>query len=275
MAIALLLFACIPVVIKGIAANIFTIGIARLSLALLLVGSFIVWRRRKQIRHMAWRSIALPLIVIGVVFALHWLTYFLAIKMSTASIGALGVATYGVHLLILSAVIQKQSLKLTDVIAIVTVVTGSILVLYDGQPLLDSQFLPGFLIGVVSGFLFAVLPLLHQHYQAIDHDMRTLGQFVIAAGVFLLFLPQANWQLTQSDWLGLLFLGVFGTAVMHTLWVRVTTLMPTKITSVTIYLYLPVVMLLSRALLNEPLHVSMLIGAALIVAGNVFAALVR
>lgn len=52
------------------------------------------------------------LFIIGAIFGLHWLTYFLSIKLSSASIGVIGVSTFGIHLLILNWLVKGQRVTL-------------------------------------------------------------------------------------------------------------------------------------------------------------------
>jgi drug/metabolite transporter (DMT)-like permease len=98
---------------------------------------------------------------------------------------------------------------------------------------------------------------------------RAAGQFIFGLMVFLLFIPFSEWSLTTQDWLGLAFLGILCTLVSHTLWVRVTTILPTTTTSALYYLYVPVSLFLSVVVLGEKVNASMMGGAALIIAANV------
>jgi drug/metabolite transporter (DMT)-like permease len=69
--------------------------------------------------------------------------------------------------------------------------------------------------------------------------------------------------------LGLLFLGIMCTLISHTLWVRVTTTLSTKTTSVIYYLYVPVSLILSVVVLDERVDTAMIAGAGLIMLANV------
>jgi drug/metabolite transporter (DMT)-like permease len=97
--LALLLFGCIPVVVRSVSANAYTIGIFRLAVATLGLGTML--SLRGELRRIPARDVA-RLAVIGFLFFAHWLTLFLGVKASSASIGAIGLSTYGAHLLILA-----------------------------------------------------------------------------------------------------------------------------------------------------------------------------
>jgi drug/metabolite transporter (DMT)-like permease len=259
-AIALLLFGCIPVVVRGVAANPYTIGIVRLSVA--TAGLFAVMAFRRELRRIPSRDL-LRLAVIGALFFGHWLTLFLGIKVSSASIGAIGLSTYGAHLLILGA-IAGATVRLTDVVAVATAIAGALLVV----PSFDATAI-GMLLTSSSALMYASLPLLHQRWSHIDTRTRALGQFAFAFLFFLFFLPKAEWDLGARDWAGLLFLAIGVTLVGHSLWVSVTTRLTPSATSILYYANIPIAIVLSTLALGERLTLRMILGAALIIGAGV------
>ena len=272
--IALILFGCIPVVVKSIDANPWTIGIVRLGVAsagLLLVLQLPGLRGREK-RTLRPRDY-LRLAIIGAFFFAHWATYFIAIKRSSASIGAIGLSTYGIHLLILGAIAGHHRLRAADVLAVLVAVAGALLIV--PELTLANETTAGLLLASFSALMYAVLPLLHQRWSDLSSFTRALGQFWFALAFFLLFLPQARWELAGRDWAGLMFLAVGSTLIGHTLWVRVTTHLAPAATSVLYYLNLPFAIVLSAVILHEPLLGRTLAGAFLILAGSGFGLLVQ
>lgn len=268
--IAIVLFGCIPVVVRWVDANAYTIGIVRLAIASAGIAAFMAFRG--ELRRIPRRDLA-RLAVIGLLFFGHWLTLFLAVKTSSASIGAIGLSTYGVDLILLSAIFTPQKTRLTDIVAVIVAATGAVLVVPSFN--LQNRVAAGMLLGCLSALMYATLPLLHQRWSHIAGGTRALGQFTFALLAFLLFLPKAEWDLAPRDWAGLLFLAVAVTLIGHTLWVRVTTRLPAATTSVIYYGNIPIAVALGVVLLGEPLTGRMLLGAALIVGGSVFGLLAR
>jgi drug/metabolite transporter (DMT)-like permease len=262
--LALLLFGCIPVVVKSIDANPYTIGLFRLAVATFAFGSFMAARRRL---HRVSARQAGQLAIIGALFFGHWITLFFAIKISSASIGAIGLSTYGVHLLLLGAIFTRERIHLTDVIAVIIAAIGAILVVPSFT--VSNATATGMLLATLSALLYASLPLLHQRWSSIPTDTRTLGQFGFALLFFSLFAPRTEWTLSARDWAGLLFLAIGVTLVAHSLWVRVTTRLSPSATSIIYYGNIPFAIVLSVLLLDEPLTVRTMSGALLIVAGSV------
>lgn len=249
--------------VRSIAANAYTIGIVRLAVATL--GLAAVMAFRGELRRVGPRDLA-RLAVIGTLFFGHWLTLFLGIKASSASIGAIGLSTYGAHLLILGALTGAR-VRLADVAAVAVAITGALLVVPSFD--LRNETAVGMLLTSSSALLYAALPLLHQRWAHIDTRTRALGQFSFAFLLFLVFLPKAEWTLAPRDWAGLAFLAVGVTLVGHSLWVNVTTRLTPAATSILYYANIPVAIALSTLALGERLTLRAAAGALLIIGAGV------
>lgn len=262
-AVALVLFGCIPVVIRYVSANPYTIGIVRLVIA--TFGIALVMRDRHALRALPRADVA-RLGLIGLFFFAHWLAYFLAIKTSSASIGTIGLSTYGIHLLILGAIFGRARFSAVDLVAVAMAIAGAIVTV--PELTLKNDATLGMLLGTVSAIFYATLPILHQRWAHMSSSVRALGQFGVALALFLLFLPKAHWGLRPIDWAGLVFLGLGSTFVGHGLWVRVTTRLRPATTSILYYASVPIALALSVVVLGEPLTPRIAAGAALIVGGS-------
>ncbi len=263
--LALILFGCIPVVVKSIAANPYTIGIFRLTLA--TAGIAVLMLARRDFRRVGIRDLG-RLALIGALFFGHWITFFLAIKASSASIAAIGLSTYGVHLLLLGLIFGHEQSTPGDFIAVIAAATGAILVVPDFR--ISNTVALGMLLSTASALMYASLPLLHQRWSHLSTTTRALGQFGFALACFLVLSPRANWNLERSDWAGLLFLGVGATLIAHSLWVRVTTHISPSLTSIIYYGNIPIAIALSVVVLHEPLNARTVSGALLIIGGSIF-----
>lgn len=264
---ALLLFGCIPVVVKFIAANPYTIGVFRLAVATLGLGAVMLLRR--ELRRVGARDL-MRLAAIGFLFFAHWLTLFFAIKTSTASIGAIGLSTYGIHLLLLGAIVTRTRPTLITIAAVLIAAIGAILVV----PAFNATAV-GMILATVSAFFYASLPILHQRWSHLPSSTRALGQFGFALVFFLAFLPRTRWDLAPRDWAGLLFLAIGVTLIAHSLWVRVTTRLSSTTTAVIYYGNIPIAVLLGVVILDEPLTPRTIIGGAMIIGGSVLGLLAR
>lgn len=266
--LAVLSMSVVPLLIRSTAANEITIGLVRLAIAVAILSPFILLR--SDIRRLS-ASDWLGLLYIGLAFGCHWLTYFVSIKMSTASIAALSISTYGIHLLFLNWLLNGQIIRLVEWAAVVLCFVGVVLI----APSFDlrDQMTLGMLVGIFSGFLYACLPLLHQRILRVPTMNRAWGQFVFATLIFLPGISYSNWELTAGDWWRLAVLGVLCTVIGHSLWVKSSSELPPVITSVAYYLYVPIAMIGSFLFLDETITASMVLGACFIIAANISIAL--
>lgn len=265
--IALCAIACmsfVPVLIKSVAANEITIGIIRLGIAIALLTPLLLIKNYvKGLTQKDW----LGLLAIGLCFGLHWITYFYSIKLASASIGAIAVSTFGIHLLLLNALFKKQSVRGSDWFTIILCFIGCLMLLPGSQA--EPNALLGLIVGIFSGLLYAAMPLLHQRLPTTPTLVRVWGQFFFALLCFLPFVGFSQWNLTSVDWWQLGVLGVVCTVIAHSLWVKASTELPASITGVVYYLYIPLAMVMSWYFLDEKMSVSMILGAALIIAANI------
>jgi drug/metabolite transporter (DMT)-like permease len=265
-AATILMMGAVPIIIRHIAANPWTIGLVRLGVAAAGIATVIaITRRWVTPTPREWRALAL----IGLLFGAHWALYFLSIKASSAAIAVIGQSTFGVHLVVLGWLIGHHRVERADLLAVGLAVAGSLMVAPRWS--LQNRDTLGLLLGIVSAFFYAFLPILHQRLAHLSSATRVLGQFVFALVVFLPALPAANWRLSAHDWFWLMVLAVVCTLVQHTLWTRLTTRLPTLTTSVLFYLAVPVTLVLGVTVLGERVSGWMLGGAALIVSGNLLA----
>ena len=267
---AILLMSFVPVTIKWISANEATIGIVRLFIGVVGIALILLYKKRSiQLTGKDW----FWLVSLGLVFAFHWYTYFKSIKLSDASLAAIGIATFGIHLLILNRIFYKEKLYATDFVAVVMAIGG----IYLASPSvsLDAVKLEGFWISIFSGFLYGCLPLINRQISHLTTNTRALGQFGFALAGFCFLLPQSDFNLPVNDWYGLIFLGVFSTLIAHTLWNKASTELPGNFTAVIYYLYVPMAIIMGYFFLGEPMNWEKLTGAALIIAANIWVALVH
>jgi len=261
--IAVLTMSAVPVLIKSTGANSITIGIVRLAIA---VAAFlpVVALRGRLLRLTAgqWRRLA----VIGVVFGVHWLTYFLSIKLATAAIASLTILTYSVQYPALAFFFNGERMRPVEWLAIGLAFLGCVIVAPEFS--LGNDVTLGIVVGLCSALLYAALPLLHQRAAGIDTTERAFGQFLFALPVFVALSGEANWNLGASDVYQLIVLGLLCTVVSHTLWVKVSTELPAIYTSMIYFLYLPGAFVGSVIFLDEPVTARKLVGCAVVLGAS-------
>ena len=286
---AILIFGTVPASIRFVSADAFSLGLLRLSVAasafsviLLLSGKI------SQLRALSrgdWRT----LIVVGLLFGLHWLTYISSIKQGGAAIGAIGFTTYGVQIPLLGWLFGFGRPSARTFLAFALAITGAALCLLettaDQAPVTspnttsDSIAVAAapspqpiwLLVAILSGTTYAGLPLLHQRNTHLSHTVRTWAQFAFALPVFLLTIPLAEWDFPRDEFWLLAHLALIVTVVGHFLWVQGATELPLILTGVLAYLHLPASLTIAWLCIDEPLTAIMMLGACLVIVGNLIA----
>lgn len=267
LAIALVSVFCmslVPVLVRSTVANEATIGIARLLIA---AGGFTPWillhRRYRSLSRRDWAM----LLVIGLVFAIHWFTYFVSIKLASAALGAMAITTYGVQYVLLAWIFNGESIRPLEWLALAACFGACLVAAPELN--LDNGVTLGIAIGVVSATLYAALPLLHQRIQHVDTTTRSWGQFSFALLAFACLWPYSDWQLKPGDWRNLVLLGVVCTLIAHSLWVKASTELPAVFSGLIYYLYIPLAMLQAAWFLDEEMTGRKLVAMAMILGAGV------
>jgi drug/metabolite transporter (DMT)-like permease len=132
---------------------------------------------------------------LGIIMAVHWVTYFMAMQYSSVSVGIIALFTFPVITVLLEPYFEKIKLCWQDIASAIVVLIGIVLIVPDAS--LDNDVTLGVIIGVFSAFLYAIRNLLHRnyfsHYISDDLpqiDMHTLW-LLVALGIFFTAVPHA------------------------------------------------------------------------------------
>jgi len=258
--ISVLIFSMIPITVKFTSANPLSIGFFRLLMASVLLGFF--WR--KKINFKAYREKSFwKLILIGIAFFSHWITYTFSIKVAGPSICVLGMATYGVQLIFYGAYFLDHHITKKNIICLSLILTGAALVVPSWS--FHDQTTFGLALAIISASFYSTIPILLQKSPEFSQETRIYFQFSIALVAYFILFPMTEWRgLRSSDWYALVFLGFMGTFVAHTLWSRVVSQLPTSKTGIIYYLITPIAMILSTLILGEKLTFKQQLGGGVI-----------
>ena len=265
--LAAMLMSTVPVVIRGIEADAWVIGMFRLVFSTLIVGT-VALRAKKfiQLNRKQWGG----LIFIGISFGLHWMGFFWSIKLASAQMGMISVSTYGIWVMILGALFLGHRMTRFHLVGLSMAIAGTVLT---GGSIdfnaLGPYALCGFISGVASAFFYAILPIFHQRMTAVPMSQRTLAQYGWAILIFLPTAPLGDWNFSAGSILGLIYLTIFGTVISHTLWIKATSALPTTVSGILYYFYVPTGCVVSYLTLGEKLTTGQIVGAVLIVVGSI------
>ncbi len=154
-------------------------------------------------------------IIGGIVIAIHWVTFFYAIKISNISIALATMSTGAFFTIFIEAIFKKKKINFNELIFGILAIIG-LFIIYNSE--ISLQF--GMLIALLSSFLSAVFSVLNADF--VKENNATVISFyeilsgVIAITIFLLIngelLKSSFFELTPLDYLWLFILSSFCTA---------------------------------------------------------------
>ncbi len=213
---AVLLFGLAGLFAKWVAQPAIVIVFGRVFFATLFLA--ILLASKKESIRLKQRRDYFYLALMGVVLAIHWVTFFQAIQLSTVAIGLLTFSTFPVFVTFMEPTFFNEKIRRTDIIVTLVTFLGVALVIPSLQ--LGNNMTQGVIFGVISGFTFAILSILNRKY-VVDYSSRVIAFYQDATAVFLLlpflFILQPTFTLPDILLLGLL--GVLFTGVAHTLFI--------------------------------------------------------
>ena len=145
---------------------------------LLVVAALLLWPRVwRGLSRLPWRMIAIYA-GIGLLVALHWLTFYGAIKLANASVAAVCMAFAPVFVALVEPALVGRRFELKELLIATAAVPGVVLVV-GGTP---AEMQLGILVGTVSALLAALFGTLNKRY--VTHaDPLTVTAVELAAGV--------------------------------------------------------------------------------------------
>ena len=181
-----------------------------LSLVLLYLKQGIRLRQKQDYFFMA---------LMGFILAVHWVTFFQAIQVSTVAVGLLTFSTFPVFVTFLEPVFFRERVELKDILVAFIAIVGVALVIPEFE--IKNSMTQGALWGIASGFTFALLSILNRKYvKAYSSIIVAFYQDSIATVLLLPFLFLSTPVFRLTDILLLSILGVIFTGLAHTLFIK-------------------------------------------------------
>lgn len=183
----------------------------RMLLATVLVLLFILFRRNS----LKINSKTLVLLVVtGIVIALHWLTFFKAIKVSNVSVALATMSTGAFFTALLEPILYRRKVIWYEIVLGLLVIFGLGLIFS-----VDSSYKEGIVLALCSAFLAAIFSLANGKLIK-KHKPSVISFYELGAGVlflsgYLLFqngFEKVTFQLSTSDWIYIFILASFCTA---------------------------------------------------------------
>ncbi len=214
------------------------------------------------------------LLGMGVVLAVHWVTYFQAIRLSTVAIGTISLHTYPIITVLAEPFVDRTRLRTADAVLALVVLAGIIVLVPEFS--LASAASQGVLWGVASAILFTARNLVVRRYvQRYSGATLMLYQTGVSALVLLPFVTLTGGLAPAiGEWPLLLLLGTIFTALTQSLYAASLRTLPAKTVAIIATLLPLYSALLALLVLGEVPTIRTVIGG-LIVVGAVMVETVR
>ena len=155
------------------------------------------------------------LFVVGAIVGLHWLTFYMSIQLSTASLGVLCMSTATLHVAWLEPLITKRPFSWVELVLSLVVVYG---IYYISGDFKSTEYIALF-YGLTSAFLAALFAVLNAQLVKNTSALKItiyemLAAFIVLTSIIIFQgkMTPAIFAVSWSDVFWLLFLGIVCTA---------------------------------------------------------------
>ncbi len=174
---------------------------------------YLVLRLRKVKFHENWADL-LKLAVGGLIVALHWVTFFHAIKISTVSTTLISLSSSAFFVVLIKPFFERKRFQWYELFLALVAIVGFVIIFRS-----ETLYTEGILVALISAFLVALFAVMNslfiRKYSASKISFYELFFAMIFLSVLLLVqggFTADFFSLSQMDWIYLVVLAVVCTA---------------------------------------------------------------
>ena len=264
---AVLIFGLTALFSKLISLTALEITLLRSIFAALIIALLFLWQRTSlSLNNSKDYGIV---ILLGVLLAIHWVTYFHAMQVSSIAVGVIALYTFPIITVFLEPLFHGENPHIKDIISALAVLIGIYLLVPEFS--LSNETTQGLLWGIFSAFFFALRNIVQGHYfKGYTARHSLFYQTLITFFVLLPFSYGVIPEVTNAQWGQLLVLGLFFTALPHTLFAF--SLMNLKAKTVSLVACVQVVYatIFAALVLSEWPQLSTIIGGGIVVSAAMY-----
>jgi drug/metabolite transporter (DMT)-like permease len=200
----------------GVLGRLITLNEAVLVFYRLLVSALALWliaAFRKTIKTIPFSQLA-AIFGVGFIAAIHWVTFYGAIRYSNVSVTLVCFSAIGFFTSLVEPLILRTKPVWQEIALGLLVILGIFIIFQ-----FDTQYKAGIIIGVVSALLAAIFPVLNRILLR-KVSVETLVTYELTGGfvtlsclmpLYVYFFPATHLLPTVSDWIWLLVLSLLCT----------------------------------------------------------------
>lgn len=194
-----------------------TIVLGRVFFASLTLAIFLLFS--KQSLNISPAKNYLILIFLGLILSIHWISFFKSIQVSTVAVGLLSFSSYPIFTTFLEPLILKEKIIKPNIAFSFLCVMGIFLIVPRFE--IKESIFTGVLWGLLSGLTFSLLTILNRK---LTQNFSSLAIAFFEDFFALIFLLPSFFilhpTLSINNLILLLLLGIFCTAISHTLFIN-------------------------------------------------------
>ena len=266
LSLSMLIFGTIGIFVKYIPLTSSTIAMARgfMGAAFLL---FVMLISGKKPSAFAIKKNALPLIISGAAIGINWIFLFEAYNYTSVAVATLCYYMEPVLLIVLTPFVLKQKLSAKKILCVPVALVGMVLVsgVLSGE---QDVSLTGVALGLAAAVLYTSVVLTNRFLKDISAYDSTLIQLFMAAVVItpynLIVGMQPTGNVDIKAIIMIVVVGFLHTGLTYYLYFSSMNHLPSETVAIYSYIDPAFAILLSVFLLKEPMTVSGVVGAVLI-----------
>ena len=215
--VAVVLFGLAGLFGKWLTLSPFIIVLGRVFFASLVLG--LILAAKKQSFKITPRKSYGVFLSLGVLLAVHWVCFFQSIQVSTVAVGLLSYSSFPLFTAFIEPLAFKERIIPRNVLFALLCVLGVFLIVprFD----LDNSIFIGVLWGLGAGFTFSILTTINRKLsRKYSYLHIAFYQDLMATLCLLPFVLILTPQINSRDLLLLVLLGVFCTALSHSLFIK-------------------------------------------------------
>jgi drug/metabolite transporter (DMT)-like permease len=212
------------------------------------------------------------LVMMGILLAVHWTTFFASIQLSNVAIGVLTFSTFPVFVSLFRPLIYHDKIAKKEVIFGLITIVGILFIVPFKDLFTDTM--AGSIIGLISGALYAVFTIFNEKLVKTYSGKKVAFYEQAVATVFLLpsiFIIKP--VVTTQDIALLILLGTLFTGVAHTMFINGLKHVSAYMASIITMMEPLYAIILAYLLLGEALTVNTAVGGIIILSTVVFISL--
>lgn len=204
------------------------------------------------------------LLLAGIILALHWWSFLKSIQMSSVAIGTITFSTFPLFVTFLEPLVFKETLKIKNMVMAFLILVGIGITVPEFQ--LGNQVTVSILVGVFSAFSYAILTLFNRYLsQTYESTVIAFYEQITAVFFLLPFIFLIHVEPTSTDMGLLILLGVFTTALAHSLFISSLKKIPAQLAGIVSSLEAVYGIVLAFLILGEIPAIREIVGGIVIV----------